>query len=165
MVVAISLMLAVVVWSMLWLLAYLGVYVRYATCESGECTSHVNGGVILLFLTSFFWTGQVLKNVLHVVVAGVVGTWFFDPQDASAFFSPAVHDSLVRATSYSFGSICLGSLATALLQVSNYVIREARRNNRCSPMLMCVLECLVDFLERLVAYFNQYAYVYIGLYG
>jgi Plasma-membrane choline transporter len=32
-------------------------------------------GVIFLVI-SYHWTSQVLKNILHVTVSGVVGTWY-----------------------------------------------------------------------------------------
>jgi hypothetical protein len=162
---AVGISLCINIWSLVWMLAGLGVYVRSATCENGVCASHMNGGVIMMFVLSFYWTAQVGKNILHVTVSGVVGTWWFAPEDASSFCSPAINDSLLRATTYSLGSICLGSLLTALLQFACQLTREARRHTRCNAILRCVLECLVDFLERLVAYFNQWAYVYVGLYG
>jgi hypothetical protein len=42
---------------------------------------------------------------------------------------------------------------------------QARRQSRGNTLVLCVVECLVDMLERIVAYFNKWAYVYIGLYG
>ena len=33
--------------------------------------------VVFLTLVSFYWTSQVVKNTLHVTVAGVASTWYF----------------------------------------------------------------------------------------
>jgi Plasma-membrane choline transporter len=156
------------IFSVVWLLAWLGVYVRFtakgcqqhssdAATEDGSCFSHVNPIVVALFLLSYYWTSEVGRNLLHVTVSGVVGTWWFAPDEATTFFSPAISDSFLRATTYSAGSICLGSLLTASLQVLHSICSHARRYGRGS-LLLCVLECLSRFLERIVAYFNKWAY-------
>lgn len=92
----------------IWTLAVVGVSYKESSCQNGICQPHMNVLSILLLVLSYHWTTQVLKNVLHVTVSGVVGTWWFAPQDALSVFSPAIQDSFGRATSYSFGSICMG---------------------------------------------------------
>ena len=127
--------------------------------------------VAVLLLLSYSWTTTVLRNILSVTVAGVVGTWWFAPEDASQYCSPAIYDSWMRASTYSLGSICLGSLLAAVLQVLHQIVHSLRRRatdthgGLSHSFLLCVLDCLASFLQRLVAYFNQYAMVYIGLYG
>jgi hypothetical protein len=127
----------------------------------------VSGNVAALFLLSYLWTTNVLSNMVHATVAGVVGTWWFVPDQASGTCSPAIADSFARASTYSFGSICLGSLVTAIVQLVYRLVRAARgsRRSSASSFLFCVLECILSFLERIVRYFNKYAMVYIGLYG
>ena len=102
-------------------------------------------------------------------MAGIVGTWWFAPQDASSPFSPAIQQSLKRASTYSLGSICMGSLLVAAIQTLQAIAHQARRHandrNTAASLLLCLVECLLSFLQDLVDYFNQYAYVYIGLYG
>lgn len=151
--------------SIIWMFAWVGVYARHAECQNNECTSHTNPLVSGSLLLLFFWSSSVGKNVLHVTVAGVVGTFLFAPEDAGSFCSPAVNDSFVRASTFSFGSICLGSLLTAILQVLHQAARTARRRGRANELLLCILECITGFLERLVSYFNKWSYIYIGLYG
>jgi len=151
--------------SIIWLLAWLGVYVRSADCSDQVCTSHMNPFVVASFLLMFYWTSAVGKNVLHVTTAGGVGTWWFAPDEACTFCSPAVNDSLVRASTFSIGSICMGSLLTAILQTLYHMAHSARRAGRGHDFLLCIVECVVGCLERLIAYFNKWAYVYIGLYG
>lgn len=145
--------------SIVWLLAWLGIYVRSADCSNGEeCIGHMNPVVLLAILIMYYWTAEVGKNVLRATTAGVVGTFWFAPHDASTFCSPAVSDSLFRACTFSLGSICLGSLLTASLQVIHHLARSARRHGRGNDFLLCVLECVAGCLERLVSYFNKWAY-------
>lgn len=96
---------AAMVWVLVWIMAFAGVSSHYYYHGGNSSVGIL--GVILLVL-SYHWTTQVLKNVIHVTVSGVVGTWWFDPLDASSLFSPAIQDSWKRATTYSFGSICMG---------------------------------------------------------
>mmetsp|Transcript_10473 Transcript_10473/g.19152 ORF Transcript_10473/g.19152 Transcript_10473/m.19152 type:complete len:520 (+) Transcript_10473:137-1696(+) len=154
------------IWVVVWFLAFIGVSFRESSCSDGVCQSNMNVPSIILLILSFHWTSQVIKNVLHVTVSGVVGTWWFAPADALSVFSPAIMDSFSRATTYSFGSICMGSLLVALIQTLQTLARNARRNDRGGGgLLLCILECILHLLSRIAIYFNKWAYVYLGLYG
>lgn len=51
------------------------------------------------------------------------------------------------------------------MEVLHQMIHTARRRLRGHSILLCVLECLVNVLQKLIEYFNKWAYIYIGLYG
>jgi len=161
--------------------------------DDDEDCSLTTGGTFLFIglLLSFYWTIQVIKNLFHTTVAGVVGTWWFapssspPPQDQEILpqdeelipivseSKRVVYDAWIRSSIYSFGSICFGSLVVAVLQVLQYLVRasreERRRNGRhqsaSSGLLWCLLQCIVDNLEHLAEYLNKWAFVYVGLYG
>ena len=80
-------------WSLLW---FIGV------------ESYLNSEKVFFLLVSYYWVHQVLSNTIHVTTAGTVGTWWHVPAEASSCWSPAIQDSFCRATTLSFGSICLG---------------------------------------------------------
>lgn len=134
---------------------------------SPECHLSTRGKWILAgLLLSFYWTCQVLKNVLHTTIAGVVGTWWFAPEDAATggCCNATLRDSWHRSTVYSFGSICLGSLVVAILQVLQFLVQMARqqeddqgRRRRQTSLLWCLLQCIVDQLEKLFEYVNKWA--------
>lgn len=126
--------------------------------------SPLGGFVGFLFILSFYWTHQVLQNVARATVSGVVGTWWFSPIEASSFCSSAVSSSFYRSTTYSFGSICFGSLIVALLHMLRDSLRKAR-NDRNGGILSCIALCILSYIEALVEYMNKWAYVYVGLYG
>ena len=107
-----------------------------------------------------------------MTVAGVMGTYCFDKQDANQCCSPAVVSSLYRSMTYSFGSIAFGSLVQALVTALRVIVENARtqqQNNQgnqdCGAILLCILDCIVSLLEDIVEYFNQWAYVFVGIYG
>jgi hypothetical protein len=120
--------------------------------------------VWMLLLVSFYWTLQVISNVIHTTVAGTVGTWWFSPMEANSCCSSGLLDSWGRSMTYSFGSICLGSLIVAILEMIRTMVRSAA-NNRRAGIFRCVFECLLLYIERVAEYFNRWAFVYVGLYG
>jgi hypothetical protein len=166
-------------WTILWGLAWIGIYDHSMKCSgapdkesSGEhdsdCIGHMNVLSMMALVLIYMWTMEVGKQVMHVTTAGVVGTFWFAPDDAGTYCSPAVTDSLLRATTFSFGSICFGSLLTSIVQGFHAIVvalRQAQAGRGRSELLLCVLECITSFLDRLVTYFNQWSFVYIGLYG
>lgn len=126
--------------------------------------------LLFLMLVSFYWTNQVLANTVQTTVAGSVGTFWFAPDEAVGCCSPAMGASLYRSVTYSFGSICLGSLIVAIIQAIRALLRQAEhqaRNNQdnCGAILLCLIECLLSMVESAAEYFNQWAFIYVGLYG
>jgi Plasma-membrane choline transporter len=151
-------------WSTWWSLSFLSTTFVVSGCNlEGACETEPNGLLVFAFLVSYYWTAQVIRNVVHVTVAGTVGTWWFVPQEASSCCSKAVTDSWFRAMTYSFGSICLGSLVVAIIQAVKEFVHQLREQN--DSMLASCAECLIGCVQQLVEYFNQWAYVYVGLYG
>lgn len=124
----------------------------------------VGQGIIFLFLVSYYWTHQVITNTVHVTTVGVIGTWWFVPDEASSCCSRALTDSFVRATTYSFGSICFGSLVVAVVQALRALHRMAQDNEDMS-ILVCIIDCILACIQGIIEYFNKWAYVYVGLYG
>lgn len=164
------------------------------------CHLSTRGKFIALgMLLSLFWTLLVVKNIFHTTIAGVVGTWWFNPSEATSasasssggnagccygWFkcrccgcSRAIYNSLYRSAVYSFGSICFGSLLVGILQVIRFIVRCGRRQHNqqrrlrqrrtieATDFLFCLVQYLVESLERLLEYINTWAYVYVGLYG
>ena len=118
--------------------------------------------VLLLFLLMWYWTGQVLVNVVHVTASGTVATWYFVGA-SSMPRNPSVA-SLKRALTTSFGSICFGSLLVALLKLL-YFMAHSAASHRQAGFLACLALCVVGLLERLLEYFNVYALTHVAIYG
>merc|ERR1719276_712456 len=136
---------------------------EYSSGDTSDL-SPLGSFVAFLYLLSFYWTHQVLKNIVRATVSGVVGTWWFTPAESGSFCSIAVAGSFIRSTTYSFGSICFGSLIVAILHAIRESLRRAQ-NDRNGGILRCIATCMLTYIERLVEYFNKWAFVYVGLYG
>ena len=120
-------------------------YVTGNCNAEGECES-VNGGLVFLFMLSYYWTAQVISNVVHVTTAGTVGTWWFVPTEASGCCSKAVRESYVRSLTSSFGSICFGSLIVALIQATREMVRSIRDSD--DSLLACIADCILGCLGK-----------------
>lgn len=133
---AIVLLVAQLGWLILWSLSAVGVYqlILDANPNCGtEDQSDSSGGrqqlcggigaytALFFLLISIYWGQQVLQNVLTCTTAGVVGTWWYNPQVNGATFS-----AVRRTMTTSFGSICLGSLLIAILQAMRAVGAEPK---------------------------------------
>ncbi|KAL3781243.1 hypothetical protein ACHAWO_009875 [Cyclotella atomus] len=151
-------------WAAWWMVAFAStIYVTSGCNGQGVCESEGNGIVMFFLFLSFYWTSSVIKNTLHVTVAGVVGTWWFVPTEASSFCSSAVRDSYARSMTTSFGSICMGSLVVAIVETLENTVKNQREES--DGLLLCLAQCILACLRDVIEYFNTWAYVFVGLYG
>eukprot|EP00897_Mesotaenium_endlicherianum_P010775 jgi/Mesen1/9726/ME000695S09041 len=116
---------------------------------------------------------QVIKNVVHVTVSGTVATYYY--QRLSMPPKPTTR-CLWRALTKSFGSICLGSFAVALLSAARSLVRRLPRFPTSPPRATCqravppcatchLSSCVLACIDSAVRYFNKWAYVQVAVYG
>jgi len=119
-------------------------------------------GCLLVFvLFSWFWTTEVLKNVVHVTMAGIVGCWYYDRHDN------VVSGCVKRACTTSFGSICFGALLVAIFNTLAALARILA-NNRDNIVLQIIGICMYIILKcfaDIIQYFNKWAFTYVAVYG
>jgi len=121
---------------------------------------------ILVFMTfSFYWTSQVISNVVHVTISGTVATYYFlGTSDSTGKVTVPVSNptaaSLGRAMTTSFGPIAFGSLLVSLLETLRAMVNVAQQNAQRDDnallafCLMCV-RVLLDIVDDLFRYFNR----------
>jgi len=143
--------------------AYMGLQQTFFPCVNGVCETP-NGGMVFGILLSFFWTQQVCMQVVHVTSCGAIATWWFQPERCTGCCSGAVTASIGRATTTSFGSICLGSLLSALISAIRAMAQNAN-NSGDGNFFTCIAVCLLQCLEAIIDYFNKWAFVYVAVYG
>jgi len=156
-----------IIWMAIWIVTTAGSMYALDVGKSSSATQESNNNSSVVYvvwfflLVSFYWTCQVLKNVCHVTVAGVLGAWYFWSPDRMP--PNPTKGAFKRATWSSFGSICLGSLLVALIKAFRTMVDSATRSEH--PGVRCIVLCLVDLLERAMEYFNTYAFTHVALYG
>ena len=165
--VAYSSLISMFCWTAFWLVSAVPTLYITSGCDAqaGACDKEASGLVVFSLLLSYYWTYQVIQNTVHVTVAGVVGTWWFVPTEASSFCSRAIGDSYFRSLTYSFGSICLGSLLVAVIESLVAMVRNLRESGDGGSVFLCIAECLLALLRDIVEYFNRWAFTYVGIYG
>ena len=146
-------------WNISWSVTTAGV-----TTQLGGDAAELSEGTLFLFLLSYYWTFQVLQNFLHVTTAGAIGSWWFPPIECSSCCSSAVTSSFKRATTFSFGSICFGSLLVAIVQALR-TLRDMTRHDDKFELINCMVDCILGCIESIIEYLTKWAYMYVTLYG
>ena len=62
---------------------FVAVYIKYSPSNDnpacrvngGSCSSGKLVGILVFVVFSFYWLTEVIKNVMHVSVSGVYGSW------------------------------------------------------------------------------------------
>jgi len=142
-----------VIWYFCWSFSFYGFIINYVVPNG---TGGLTWLLYFLLLLSFYWGVQVNKNISHTTTCGVAATWYFSKE----VHKPTV-PSLKRTMTTSFGSVCFGSFIVALLQATRAILRSQRRNT----VLACIVYCLLLCIERLIRYFNMYAFAQVAIYG
>ena len=151
------------------------------SCSDGGCSRARVIGLVVYITFAMYWFSEWIKNTVHTTVAGIYGAWYFYTVDADPTSSDvrqssktlprgATRGAFTRATTYSFGSVSLGSLiiafVNALRQACSILQRhEAAEGNIVGSIFACILTSLVALLNWLVTLFNRYAFCHIALYG
>lgn len=146
--------------SLLVMIAFQSFWVYTVFLAQQRFSYSTNIGLFVFFVFTFYWTMQVIKNVVHVTVSGLFATWYFM---SNAMPPNPTLGAFARAMTTSFGSICLGSLIVALIQTLRAII-GAFRGNRNNLLAACA-DCILGCIDALVQYFNHYAFVQCAIYG
>ncbi len=152
-------------WFIVWSIATFSVYYT----DDQDLSSPFKPFLMFLLLVSLYWGSQVIINILQTTISGVISTWYFQPNREKV-----VLGSLFRACTYSFGSICLGSLLVAIVHVFRDMVDgaikrinrvESRQGNLLRCITLCVLSFLLRYLEIMLVYFNKYSFCYMASWG
>src|SRR5436305_6702037 len=80
--------------------------------------------IVLAYLVfSFYWTSQVIKTIVHVTDSGVFAAFYFLEGTPQGTGSAPTLNSLKRACTTSFGSVCYGSLIIAIINTTKFILR------------------------------------------
>nr|CCA17362.1 conserved hypothetical protein [Albugo laibachii Nc14] len=145
------------IWTVIWLGGVLGILSMLTyRLHDANASGYV---AIFALLLSYFWTVQVCKNVVHCVVAGTVGEWWYGSSN-----SETVLRAKVRTLSSSFGSVCLGSLVVAFLSTARtFLDLFPRRGGRQSAN--ACLDWISGIVMHHAQYLNKFAFCHVAIYG
>lgn len=137
---------------------------------SSNCSSLYLPMVIFFLFFNAYWITEVIKNVIHTTICGVYGSYYYGFNTPEGIPKHATISSFRRTTTYSFGSICFGSLVASIIQMLRNIFRSIMHDRASSgdiigTILSCCASCVVMILDWLIQYFNHYCYAQIALYG
>ncbi|KAI5246656.1 DUF580-domain-containing protein [Aureobasidium subglaciale] len=150
------------------------VYVKYEPGANPACSTGAGGcssakviGLLVFITFAMYWISEFLKNTIHVIISGVYGSWYFCSNNPPKNIT---RGAARRSLTYSFGSISLGSLVVAIINMLRQACsiarqQEANSGNFVANIALCVLQCLIGILDWAVQFINRYAFSYIALYG
>jgi len=113
----------------------------------------------------FLWTVELIQALFQMTVAGGVAGWYFTRQSVEG--SPALR-SLGRGLTKSFGSLALGSLILAIIELINLILKQLQKSNQKNKVLSCIIccvRCLFSCLQKFVQFIDKFAYISIAMYG
>ncbi|OWB78972.1 hypothetical protein B5S32_g3179 [[Candida] boidinii] len=175
------------------------IYQNRRNIDQADCP-HENGGDVcvsnetflynIFILFAGYFTFEVVSNVTHAVISGIYGSYFHFGKNGPKY--PA-YGAFVRAISYSFGSICFGSLLVSLISTLRSLLtifkekildelsrsregdgdddddevgnRSNSSNRLIFTLIFNILEFLIVEIENCFKIFNKYAFSYVALYG
>lgn len=140
------------------------------SCPDAGCSSGKVIGLVVFVTFAGYWISEWIKNTIHTSVAGVYGSWYFCAGKPGGIPSGSSWGAFKRATTYSFGSISLGSLIIALINMIRQALSVLRSQasqdgSILGSILFCILGCIVNFIAWAVQFINKYAFCHIALYG
>ena len=151
--VAYGAMFVLCLWILFWSFCYLMIWPYFNN----------NPFIGAALLLSLFWTSQVIKNVVHVTVAGTTAYWYFC---YDCMPNNPTGKALFRTLTVNLGSISLGSMITSVIKTIRVILEGLRRSNDGNPSFTVIMAGFtLKWIECIARYFNSYAFTYIAIYG
>jgi hypothetical protein len=132
------------------------------------CDIGVYVGVLPLYIFaifSIFWTAQVIRNVVHVTICGVFGTFYFLEGTPQMPRGSATLGALKRSLTTAFGTICFGSLIVAVIETIRAIMKQSDSDDGAVSFSSAICSCLLAYIQALIEYFNNYAFAQVAIYG
>ena len=139
-----------ILWTVNWLFSVLVIFIAAIAADSNGSDTTFENACLWILLVSYFWCSQVWRSVVHFTAAGTVSSWWL-----VAELERPTWGAFKRSVTTSFGTICIGSLVTGIVEFVAGILRFNR----------CCCWCLADLLNRGVRYYNSYAFVLAAMYG
>lgn len=140
--------------------------------DGGSCSNATKIGLLFAVFFCGYYISEVIRNVIHCTVSGVFGSWYYMSKSDQGMPRWPALGSFRRAMTYSFGSICFGSLIVSIIELVRQMVSLVRQSifgngggGIMAQIGFILLDWIVGFLQWLISYFNHYAYCFIALYG
>ncbi|KAJ7514833.1 hypothetical protein O6H91_23G061500 [Diphasiastrum complanatum] len=127
--------------------------------------------LLIYHLFGLLWTWQFIVGFSYVVIAGIFSSYYWCRGDSSLASSTMI-TSLYRAVTYHLGSIALGSLIVAVIQLVRMIFQYLNKKFKklrsiawLPSITMSCLGCCICALEKILKFVNRNAYIVIAMKG
>eukprot|EP00494_Astrolonche_serrata_P029198 UN29465 len=148
------------VWIIVWAIAFIG-YLE----EKDDEDEDPEASQVFLMLVSFYWSLEVCRYIVYVTMCGVTAGWICNPDGGNS----NADNALKRATTTSFGSICLAALLISILKAIHTMFtiftKSEESDNKLVKCATCIIDCILSCLEKIMEWFNQLGLLFVAIYG
>eukprot|EP00281_Chroomonas_sp_CCMP1168_P006014 CAMPEP_0206259920 /NCGR_PEP_ID=MMETSP0047_2-20121206/26781_1 /ASSEMBLY_ACC=CAM_ASM_000192 /TAXON_ID=195065 /ORGANISM="Chroomonas mesostigmatica_cf, Strain CCMP1168" /LENGTH=890 /DNA_ID=CAMNT_0053686905 /DNA_START=131 /DNA_END=2803 /DNA_ORIENTATION=- len=124
---------------------------------------------VVYHLFMFLWTNNFTVSAAYFILAGAVANWYWT-MDKKELSGP-IRKSTWRFVRYHMGTVCVGSFIIAVVQLIrilfNYFVNRSKqfKDNPLVKALVCVVNCCLWCLEKVIGYINKNAYIMCATHG
>jgi hypothetical protein len=120
-------------------------------------------------LFSLLWINAFMIAFGQLAIAGAVSSWYFAPND-SKLLPTYVPWGVKTALTYHMGSVALGSMIIALIQLLKYYLmylskQAEKQHNKILSIIFSILAYAVWCFEKCAKFLSKNAYIQIALLG
>ncbi|XP_073392196.1 choline transporter protein 1 isoform X2 [Physcomitrium patens] len=129
---------------------------------------------ILYQIFGFFWTTQFITACCLTTIAGAVAAYYWARGDTANMGWLPVLSSAKRVFRYSLGSMALGSLLVAIIEMIRFLLEMLRKKLKAleaAPggcfitICCCCVQCCLGCIEWTIKFINRNAYIVIAING
>ncbi|KAG0559037.1 hypothetical protein KC19_10G073600 [Ceratodon purpureus] len=129
---------------------------------------------ILYHFFGFFWTTQFITACCLTTIAGAVAAYYWARGESSDMGWLPVLSSAKRVFRYSLGSMALGSLIVAIIEMIRFLLELLRKKLKAleaAPggclisICCCCAQCCLGCIEWTIKFINRNAYIVIAISG
>lgn len=123
----------------------------------------------LYMLFCWFWTSEFLVACGQLMIALAISCWYFT-RDKKETGQTTINWSAKTLFWYHLGTAAFGSLVIAIIltirAIISYIQRKAKKSgNKILEYVMCILQCCMWCLEKIMRFLNKNAYIQTAIYG
>lgn len=122
-------------------------------------------------LFGYFWTLAFFLAIGYTSIAGAVSSWYFSkPGDKKTPPKWAVPMATWRVIRYHLGSLALGAMIVAIVQIIRLIFRKLEQkfnktNSKEIKYVTRAIHVLLACLEKIIKFINKNAYIMIAIHG
>jgi hypothetical protein len=125
--------------------------------------------VSYVHLFGCLWGLWFLNGFNQLAIAGAIGTWYWTFDKTQKLKRPVIR-SVGRTCRYHLGSIAIGSLLIAIVELIRIVLYQvsrqvAKTRSTYLKYLVACLQCFMKCVSMIFKFINKNAYIYIAITG